>query len=342
MRIERRLPFLSLCLSLAGLLFCLWVRFSGGKSLCLTDGCALFQDFSLAGISLWSAGSVFFGFILLLCLLRASSFARICAAAALCSDLLLMAVMSFTAPCVNCLIVGLLLALTFFSLLRETAPQKRARRSPLLLLWALLFIISAGGTLRDAADLWSPLPRPETSSVQVFFSPSCRACQTLTAQADTLRDAVWFPVAEDSRDIWLISAMTEELANGLPLHEAITRAHASLPSLADAPDLMALPEYRFGLLKPRMLLLQFRLWKNRSHVLAAGSDRLPFVEFKGLPSFLNGEAPSPAASSIPGIDLGIAGFCGGKNTPDSCKDDNSVKNSLPHETGLIDTSGMTQ
>ena len=111
------------------------------------------------------------------------------------------------------------------------------------------------------------------------------------------------------------------LAEGLPLREAIAKAHDSLPSLADAPDIMALPEYRFGLLKPGMLLLQFRLWKNRAHVLAAGSDRLPFVEFKGLPSFLRHEAP-PSSSApdstltpadIPGIDLGVAGFCGGKD-----------------------------
>ena len=43
--------------SLAGLLFCLWVFLTGGRALCLTDGCTLFQDFRLAGISLWQATS---------------------------------------------------------------------------------------------------------------------------------------------------------------------------------------------------------------------------------------------------------------------------------------------
>ena len=159
-------------------------------------------------------------------------------------------------------------------------------------------------------------------------------------------------MAEDSRDIWLIRAMAERIAKGQPLNEAIAGAHKDIPGLADAPDLMALPEYRFGLLKPDMLLLQLRLWKNRAHVLSADSDRLPFVEFRGLPSFLR-EAdripPSPIADTapsghteLPGIDLGVAGFCGGEKTSDDCRNNNSVKNSPSAPASLIDTSGMTQ
>ena len=349
MRSYRPFPAMPFLLCAIGLAFCLWVNLSGGTALCLTDGCALFQDFSLAGVSLWLAGASFFGFMLILCILRFSVFALFCSGIALAVDILLMAIMSFTAPCVNCLLVGLLIALTFFALLRETALHKRAHRSPLLLVWALFFTISAGGILRDSTELWSPLPHSGQESVQAFFSPSCRSCQTLTEQASTLPDAAWFPVAEDSRDIWLIYAMSKYLADGLPLSEAITKAHADIPGLADAPDLMALPEYRFGLLKPEMLLLQFRLWKNRAHVLAAGSDRLPFVEFKGLPAFLRGEkkniitAPekhTTPPAEVPGIDLGVAGFCGGEKKNEDCRSDNSTKMSYPYPSGPIDTSGM--
>lgn len=338
-------------LGLLGLSFCLWVQLSGGQALCLTDGCALFQDFSLAGVSLWIAGTAFFGLMLLLCVLRLSQAALLLAGAALAADILLMAVMSFTAPCVNCLIVGLLIALTFFALLRETALHKRARRSLLLLAWTLLFTVNAGGILRDSSELWSPLSRPEQTSVQVFFSPSCRACQTLVEQASALPDAAWFPVAEDSRDIWLIRAMEERIAKGQPLAEAAAGAHKDIPGLADAPDLMALPEYRLGLLKPDMLLLQLRLWKNRAHVLSAGSDRLPFVEFRGLPSFLQeadhisppaGNAPRPEHAEVPGIDLGIAAFCGGGKEADDCTNDNYVKKTPSEPSGPIDTSGMAE
>ena len=351
MKTHRHFPAMSFLLSLVGLAFCQWVRLSGGEALCITDGCALFQDFSLAGVSLWDAGSVFFGLLLLICLLRLLRTARFFGGSALAADIVLMVVMAFTAPCVNCLVVGLLIALTYFALLRETALHKRARRSPLLLCWVLFFTVGMVNVLRDGAELWSPLPRPEQASVQIFFSPSCRACQTLTEQASSLPDAAWFPVAEDSRDIWLIRAMTEHLAAGMLLRDAIARAHADIPGLADAPDLLSLPEYRFGLLKPDLLLLQFRLWKNRAHVLAAGSDRLPFVEFRGLPAFLREEkAPPPetpdtAASSpadIPGIDLGVAAFCGGEKRRDDCTSDNSVKKSPAQAPGPIDTSVMAQ
>ncbi|MBQ4076229.1 MAG: hypothetical protein IJD65_00880 [Mailhella sp.] len=352
MRSQRQFPTSPFILGLIGLSFCLWVQFSGGTALCLTDGCALFQDFSLAGVSLWTAGSAFFGLTLALCALRLPNAARLLSGTALAADILLMAVMSFTAPCANCLIVGLLIALTFFSLLRETALHKRARRSLLLLAWALLFTVNAGGILRDASELWSPLPRPEQTSVQVFFSPSCRACQTLAGRSSSLPDAAWFPVAEDSRDIWLIRAMAKRIAEGQTLADAIAGAHTDIPGLADAPDLMELPDYRFGLLKPEMILLQFRLWKNRAHVLAAGSDRLPFVEFRGLPAFLREEArpsaprredsPRPEHAEVPGLDLGVAAFCGGEKQPGSCEDDNSVKNSPRQPSALIDTSGMAQ
>ena len=349
MRSHRQFPAIPFLLCFIGLAFCLWVSLSGGTALCLTDGCALFQDFSLAGVSLWLAGACFFGIMLLFCVLRFSSFAHFCAGIALTADILLMAIMSFTAPCVNCLLVGLLIALTYFALLRETALHKRARRSPLLLVWALFFTISSGGILRDSAELWSPLPRSGQEAVQVFFSPSCRACQTMAEQASVLPDAAWFPVAEDSRDIWLIHSMGKHLAAGLSLREAIAKAHTEIPGLVDAPDLMALTSYRLGLLKPEMLLLQFRLWKNRAHVLAAGSDRLPFVKFKGLPSFLSNEkknaisTPEQATNTpaeVPGIDLGVAAFCGGEKKNEDCRNVDSTKMSHPYPSGPIDTSGM--
>lgn len=352
MKAIRRIPLLPLFICLVGLAFCLWVFLSGGKELCLTNGCSLFQDFSLAGVSLWCAGSVLFALLAALCLLAFVRMAAFIAGAALAADILLMAVMAVTSPCVNCLLVGLLIALTFIALMRSSAPGQRACCSPLLVVWGLFFVIAAGGVLREVPELWSPLPHKEQPSVQVFFSPSCRACQELTVQADRMADAAWFPVAEDSRDIWLIHAMSRHLEQGVPLREAVEKAQADLPGLADAPDLMALPEYRFGLLKPGMLLLQFRLWKNRAHVLSAGSDRLPFVEFRGLPSFLRSE-PTPhvpghglsdgasALPAIPGVtDLTVDAFCGGEKAPGSCEENAPSPSPDEGSRGLIDTSGM--
>ncbi len=341
LRSTRPFPLAAAALCLAGLLFCLWVFFTGGRQLCLTDGCSLFQDFSLAGISLWQAGSVLFVVLLILALLRLSRAAFLLAALALAADVLLLIIMVFTAPCVNCLIVGALIALSFLAFRRDSVPF-RAPRSALATLWLVLFIVNFGGVLRDLAEPWSPMPEAGQTSVQVYFSPSCPACRTLLSQADTLTDARWYPVPEDTRDIWLIASMSEYLRQGAHLREAVEKAQQSVPPLPDFNEDVSL---RLGLLRPDMLLLQVRLWRNHAHVLAAGSDRLPFVEFMGLPSFLTAprksapklsapaEVPQNTIPELPG--LGVAGFCDGESE-EPCED-----GAMPSATGnLIDTSGM--
>ncbi len=337
----RPFPLAAAAVCLVGLLFCLWVFFTGGKTLCLTDGCTLFQDFRLAGVSLWQAGAVLFAALLSLAALRLTRPAYLLASLALAADAVLLCVMVFTAPCVNCLIVGALIALSFLAF-RGAATPERKERSTLLALWTVLLIIDLGGVARDLAEPWSPLPATgEQASVQVYFSPSCRACQTLLSRADELENARWYPVPEDARDIWIIAAMNERLDKGIPLAKAVEEARRAAP---DAEVFENDAGYRLGLLKPGMLLLQFRLWRNHAHVLAAGSDRLPFVEFMGLPSFLT-EAPAPeperraeAAESDASFllpDLNVAGFCDGESeTP--CEEGPTP----PSSGNLIDTSGM--
>ena len=332
----RPIPLAATAVCLAGLLFCLWVFFTGGKSLCLTDGCSLFQDFRLAGISLWQAGAVLFAALLALALLRLSRPAYLLAGLALTADAVLLCIMLFTAPCVNCLIVGSLIALAYLAFRDAVLPVQRDR-SALVMVWTVLLIADLGSVLRDFADPWSPLPG-EHASVQVYFSPSCRACQTLISHADDLNNARWYPVPEDTRDIWVIAAMEERLSRGLSLEQAVEEARRVVPE-AEAFDNDA--GYRLGLLKPGMLLLQFRLWRNHAHVLAAGSDRLPFVEFMGLPSFLAEPVAQPRSDlsdahetpDIPGLN--VAGFCDGESeTP--CEEPPAPLT----EGNLIDTSGM--
>ena len=339
---SRPFPLAAAALCLAGLLFCLWVFLTGGEALCLTDGCTLFQDFRLAGISLWQAGAGLFAALLALSLLRATRWALLLVSLALAADVLLLLVMVFTAPCVNCLIVGSLIALSFLTF-RNAVPPVRKERSALLLVWLVLLVIDFGAVLRDLADPWSPLPnRQQSASVQVYFSPSCRACQTLVSRAGELQDARWYPVPEDSRDIWLIAAMTERLEQGMTLEDAVEEAQKAVPSSAEYSEDLSL---RLGLLRPDMLLLQFRLWRNHAHVLAAGSDRLPFVEFMGLPSFLveppapspeAGETPEPEQTSLPVLqEFGVAGFCDHESGA-PCEEGPM----FPDPGSLIDTSGM--
>ena len=335
----RPFPLVTAAVSFVGLLFCIWVFFTGGEALCLTDGCALFQDFRLAGISLWQAGAAFFCCLLILALLRLVRAACCCAALALAADTALLCVMLFTAPCVNCLIVGSLIALSFLAFRSESEYGKK-ERSALALVWFLLLLVNVGSVLRDTSEPWSPLPAQKEASVHIYFSPSCRACRTLLSRADDLKGAQWFPVPEDTRDIWVISAMTKNLEKGMSLELAVEEAQKAVPALPDFKDDAS---FRLGLLRPGMLLLQFRLWQNHAHVLSAGNDRLPFLEFKGLPTFLT-EPPAPVQSSSPAVDgppsplipeIGVAGFCDG-TAESPCENGEPGEAPAP----LIDTSAM--
>ena len=317
-------PALPAGICLTGLLFCLWVLNTGGKELCLTSGCTLFQDLRLAGISLWHAGTVLFGLLLLLCLIRFTRVARALALVAVLADTILLGIMLFTAPCVNCLIVGMLIALSCFSLCRS---ENRSARPRLLMVWLIFLILDLGNAVHGLADPWSLTDNNDQASIQIYFSPSCRACQTLTTQSSHLENARWYPVPEDGRDIWIIHEMIRRMESGMSLAQAAEEARKAVP---ESPAFDQMQKYRLGLLHPEMLLLQFRLWKNHAHVLAAGSDRLPFIEFLGLPAALvpsaapkeenNHQASTPAHDApesllVPGINMDVAGFCGGDDAP---------------------------
>ena len=47
----------ALCLALLGAAFCAWSALGNEVNLCVTAGCSLYQDTTLAGISLWWLGA---------------------------------------------------------------------------------------------------------------------------------------------------------------------------------------------------------------------------------------------------------------------------------------------
>ncbi len=356
----RDIPMIAACLSAAGIAFCSWVLMTGGEALCVTEGCSLFQDFRIAGYSLWEAGLAFFTTLLLLCFLRLTLLAVAAAGLALAADAIMLGIMLFTAPCLNCLAVGALIALCYLALRHDRSRGRPRGISILAALWTVLFLFNISGVLRDAAAPWSIAAPEGQPSVRVWFSPSCPACLQLVRQHGALPQAAWYPVAENADDLLRVKAIADGIAGGLPLPDAVARAGSGAQE-------SGAPTSRFALLRPSMLLLQFRLWVNRAHVLSAQSSRLPFVEFLGAPSFLQEKAPARAgvqghgaadpqpgasgegayqapgaeashgqAPAIPGIpELGVAGFCDGSD-PAPCADPAAPPPSRP----LIDTSGM--
>ncbi len=300
--------------------FCIWSAFGNEVNLCVTSGCALFQDTSVAGISLWWAGGVMFTLLAAAALMGAAQLGLILAGLALLGDIGLLLLMAVTAPCVSCLIVACFFAMIYAGFRqaaqrsRSGLPADKPGRSLLLVLWVLLLIVNTGTALRTQADVWAITDNSNEASVRMFFSPSCPSCQEGIALLSGHVDVAFYPLAENEADIHTVARMLRLMDNGASLSEALTKAKdiaAPTGMAATAPD---------------MLLLRLRMLRNKAHVFMAGSQTVPFFEYHGLPAMLKkntkqqaGQAslpqaptPPPAAGSadLP-LDPQVAGQCSG-------------------------------
>ncbi|MCH5276609.1 MAG: hypothetical protein J1E80_02115 [Desulfovibrionaceae bacterium] len=322
---QRFLPW-PFFLALAGILFSLWNVLGDPSALCVSDGCALFHAYTVAGVSLWWGGVAGFSLLLILAVPGLRLGGMLCSGLGLGLDCLLLSVMLFTAPCVSCLIIGLLLALTF-SAYRAAVRQAERRRpdgsvSPLLALWTLVFIVNAGCLVRDSLDPWA-LAEPADGSeaaARIYFSPSCAACVSLVRSYDEALSGpgAWCPVAENGHDAAIIADIKRRM-DERGAHDAAGLAAALDASLAAGAGQASVASQ----LRPGALLLQFRLWRNAARVLRAGSARLPFVEFHGAPAALQhspahaqktprAEAPEARADTLP--FLSVNAFCDGEGS----------------------------
>ena len=342
---QRFLPW-PFFLALAGILFSLWNVLGNPSTLCVSDGCSLFSTYTVGGISLWWAGVAGFGLLLLLAIPGMRLSGLVCAGLGLGLDCLLLSVMLFAAPCFNCLIIGLLLALTY-NAYRSAVRQAERRRpntsvSPLLAVWSLLFVVNAGCLIRDSLDPWALVEPADASeaAVRVYFSPSCAACVSLLRSYDEAGSgpSAWYPVAENARDLMIIADMKRRMA------DQGTGGAAGLAAALDA-SLAAGPAQSpvSTQLRPGTLLLQFRVWRNAARVLRAGSGRLPFVEFHGVPAALHSAlakdgtashaaAPQARTDALP--FLSVSAFCDGGDSP--C-DEAAISGSAQEKPGSLDS-----
>ena len=309
-------------LSLAALAagFCIWSAFGNEVNLCVTSGCALFQDTSVAGISLWWAGGVTFAALGAAALMGAAQLGLVLAGLALLGDMGLLLLMSVTAPCVSCLMVACLFAMIYAGFrqaahrTRSSAPNDKPGRSLLLVLWSLLFIVNVGTALRTQADVWAITDNSTDATVRMFFSPSCPSCQEGIALLSGRVDVAFYPLAENEIDLYKTARMLRLMDNGASLAEALAKAQ-DVP----APSVMAATA-------PDMLLLRLRMLRNKAHVFMAGSQTVPFFEYHGLPSMLKKTAKqqpehavaptaptSPTATGSTDLPLEpqVAGQCSG-------------------------------
>jgi hypothetical protein len=258
--------------ALLGLVWCGFVAFpTANPAPCATAGCALFRDSKIAGVSLWWVGGAFFFILTILCLRGQRVLARLLARLALFLDAILLIIMFFTAPCLDCLVVAALIAVCFFSLrpvnsgwfLEDAAP------SVLLPVWIGLFLGNCAVVVNEQTPQYT-LGKAATAEVRLYFSPSCPACREAIQTLGP--NALLYPVEEREGDFEAILRFESLLAAGLSPAEAL---QGSLKEDSPVPSISL----------PRQAIVRVQLLRNKAAVLRQGFRALPLIEVNGMPGF---------------------------------------------------------
>jgi len=298
-------------LSLLGAGFTSWSAWGNAIALCFTAGCTIYQDTTIAGISVWWIGTGGFGLLALLAAVGRPGLALFVSATALFLDCLLLLLLAVTSPCVACVITGIFFALTYAAFRNAAADLKRPpSRSRLLLFWSFLLVANLLNVARSEMGTWA-MKEAADPNIKFYFSPTCPACQEGIRALSGRADVSFYAVSKNEHETLLIAAMKRAVQQGAGMAEALRRApEAPVPTGAN-------------LYAPDMILLRFALLRNKSYALNAGGGVLPLVEYLGLPQNTLFQAPRvehKAPASPPASDAGLPvergepAQCGG-NTP---------------------------
>ncbi len=281
------IPWGALLFALLGLAWCGYIAFpTGNPAPCATSGCALFRDLRIFGISMWWIGGAYFFLLAFLCLRGKQYLAWNLARVALVADTILLAIMLFSAPCFDCLVIACFFCLTLL-LLRPTPSMWFSGQPAKLLvlpLWIGLFISNACLVVNETMPLWA-LGNKENKSVAIYFSPSCPSCRDALLSFGT--SVALYPIAEKAGDEDAILRLSSLLDTGTPLQEALTRSlnpNEPLPKTSLTSDMM----------------LSIRLMRNKAAVLRQGYQSLPLIQINGMPkSWIPQPSTAQASPAMP-------------------------------------------
>lgn len=283
---RRTIAILPLIASLVGLSFCLWIALAPtletNAADCAATGCTLYKDISIAGISLWHIGAVAFAGLSFCAIRGYANIAYIASACMLAGDVVLLALMAFTAPCTNCLIVAALFAVTFWLFRGEDEFQNTTSFvsnqnttgpsdcSYLLCVWTLFFFANCLAAVNERMEPWI-IHGPDNAPMRIYFSPSCPSCrEAIRTYATSGTSIAFLPVAEDDADIYAIATLQEELEQGKNFFPAFRYATNESNVKKELP---------WG----TYLHLQWQVLRNKVRFYASGSTTLPLIQMHGMP-----------------------------------------------------------
>lgn len=317
-RQPKRIPWIGIGISVIGILFCLYASSDGGKLLCMTSGCALNKNFTIAGVSAWNIGAIAFAVHAFCGLILGRKAAFLLASIYLAGDSLFLLLMAFTLPCLPCLVAGLLFALLLMATNQENSPYSRRAKHPLIFwIWGVLFALNLVLLVKEYTE---PVPMygHPAARIKIYFSPSCPACrEAVTRYSQDVQNgkAALYPVAENDQDMLTIKTMWLEADKGISPEIAL--AHALEHPIDTMP-------FRFG-----TLILYWRLWANKALTFSLGDGRVPLIIYNGLPildkqKHQTNEHPvqdimniNPNAAPLELFNTDLQN-CGGENSAEDC------------------------
>lgn len=292
--------------SIAGMVFSIWAARSTAPIECVTSGCTLFNDFTIAGVSLWWIGSGAFLLLAICAIFGRRSLGLVLAGLCLLGDIGLLTLMAFTAQCTNCLVVATLMAATFWAFRSAAAdPHKQGSRSWLLFVWTLLFFSNLIGVANERMTPWIIHGKVD-APIRLYFSPSCPACRdAIIAFTPSEESVAFLPVAESPEDLNAIAVMQYQLAEGNSFFLSFRRATEASPR----PVVV--------LSNSERLKLEFKLLRNKVRVIAAGSDKLPLIQMQGMPQLPKHITGHTSNAAVPLAPLQLDS-CSGAPTASPC------------------------
>ena len=307
------IPRLTLLFALLGLAWCVYISFPADTPApCATSGCELFRDSKIGGVSLWWVGGAFFFVLSALCLRGKSFLAARLLALAIFLDAILLIIMFFTAPCLDCLVVAACMGLSLLCLQlphSEYIPQKKGHPF-LLAIWFGLFLANAVLAANENIPAYT-VGDAQTTDVRLYFSPSCPACRE--AVASLAGKATLYPVEEKEGDFEAVLRFEALLQDhNLTYEEALSK---SLDPLTPVPEISL----------TRQLELRVQMLRNKAAVFGQGFRALPLIVINGMPGFGQAERDKPVGQKPAAEESLLAPETDSLRVPDSTTSNTGIE-----------------
>lgn len=207
-------------ISALGAAFCL-VSLGEGHPLCATAGCELYSNYKLLGFSLYGWGLLGFGLLAILAgpgckpQLKQPLYSVLCLALTI--DIVLLGYQALLWPCSSCLFVAALVGLAAIAGYWVYPYCRTCTYRVLTGAWLILFTVVAVSMVKEVALRPWVMYGAENAPVQIYFSPTCQACQSVALQLLDGSDGdkvAFIPVAKSQEDTRRISVVVQLGLNG--------------------------------------------------------------------------------------------------------------------------------